>query len=528
MATNLSKIKEYKRKLENCDINSFTNPDNSFRHFLQRIQVTRFRHVKDLDMSFDHPVSVIAGTNKIGKTSLLLLMACSFEEFWRYDSTKPETEFKRATWRDVISFTKNETDNGGYSYQLWWRVGTNNDLHGIGKRNTGARKSWTGLGKSSKYGRTNAKIKERHVRFIDLERMLPARDFTRRLNYKASIAAKKEVSADITSYFCYILEISETIKIYQTGSHINKRAFLIEKTINGAAESYSSYNAASGEEALLNILIDIEDAPKDSLILIDELECGIHPNVQRKLADVIQYIAWTKKQQFILTMHSATLLSAFPQKSRKLIDLDPNGKYCVTPRPAVNTVFSRMDSVAHPLVTLYCEDDLAKYIIKQMLVQINLEKKYFDRLVNIVMSGAANEVENDYKRHKRNFDQFIPRKGYCCAFDGDYRANPKYSGYHNNENDFAFFLYPYTAPEKFLIGAYLQKHPNGTLASFMQHGDHHNGFEKMVELGLASNADDALNRCWTSFQSTSDYTQLFNEFRQFIFRTVEYFSNLAD
>lgn len=91
-----------------------------------------------------------------------------------------------------------------------------------------------------------------------------------------------------------------------------------------------------------------------------------------------------------------------------------------------------------------------------------------------------------------------------------------------------FFYIPTLHQKSFLIGAYLQKHPNGTLASFMQHGDHHNGFEKMVELGLASNADDALNRCWTSFQSTSDYTQLFNEFRQFIFRTVEYFSNLAD
>lgn len=451
-------------------------------------------------------------------------MACSFEEFWRYDSTKPETEFKHATWRDVISFTKNETDNGGYAYQLWWRVGPNNNLHGTGKRNTGARKSWTGLGKSSIRERTNAKIKKRHVRFIDLERMLPARDFTRRLNYKASIAAKVKISDDVTSYFRYILDVPEAITIYQTGSHINKRAFLIEKTNN---EAYSSYNAASGEEALLNILIDIDRAPKDALILIDELECGIHPNVQRKLADVIQYIAWTKKQQFVLTTHSATLLSAFPQKSRKLIDITPDDKYCVISKPAVNTVFSKMDSMAHPLITLYCEDGLAKYIIRQMLVQINKQKKYFDRLVNIVTSGAVNDVDNDYNRHKRNFSQFIPKKGYCCVFDGDYQADPKYSGYQNSD-DFTFFLYPYIAPEKFLIGAYLQQYPDNTLASFMQYEDHHNGFEKMAELGLATDAKDALNRCWGIFKSTSDYTRLFDDFHQFIFRTITYFSDLAD
>lgn len=59
MAANLGKIKDCKRKLENYDINSFTNTDKSFLHFLKRIYVSRFRHVKDLDLSFDHPVSVL-------------------------------------------------------------------------------------------------------------------------------------------------------------------------------------------------------------------------------------------------------------------------------------------------------------------------------------------------------------------------------------------------------------------------------------------------------------------------------------
>ena len=525
---NLRRIEEYKKKLERYDINTFSTPDNSFLYFLRRIQIERFRHVRDFDMSFEHPVSVIAGTNKIGKTSVLLLIACSFEEFWRYDSTKPDTEFKRATWRDVISFTKDETDNGGYAYQLWWRVGTNVSLHGIGKRNTSSRKSWTGLGKSSTRERMNAKIKNRHVRFIDLERMLPARDFTRRLNYKASRANKVPVGDDITSYFCYILEISDDINIYQTGSHINKRAFLIEKIFNGTSEAYSSYNAASGEEALLNILLDIKASPKNSLILIDEMECGIHPNVQRRLADVIQYIAWTQKKQFIITTHSATLLAAFPQKSRRLIDIAPDGRYGVVSKPAVNRVFSMMDSVAHPLVTLYCEDSLAKYIIQQMLMRINLEQKYFDRLINIVISGAVNEVENDYNRHKRNFTQIIPRKGYCCVFDGDYASNPKYSKYVNENEDFAFFLYPYTAPEKFLIDAYLSEKPNGQLSSFMKREDHHKGFEKMMELGLAVNENDALSCCWAIFEQTSDFAQLFDDFKAFILRTIDYFSSLAD
>ena len=55
---------------------------------------------------------------------------------------------KKATWKDVISFTKKETDKGGYEYALEWRLGEKIP-NGVGKRNTGAKTSWTGLGKAS-------------------------------------------------------------------------------------------------------------------------------------------------------------------------------------------------------------------------------------------------------------------------------------------------------------------------------------------------------------------------------------------
>ena len=85
--------------------------------------------------------------------------------------------------------------------------------------------------------------------------------------------------------------------IIVAGSHINKSCFLISH----AGESYSSYNAASGEEAVIYLLKDIIDCPPDSLFLIDEIEAGFHPSVQRKLADIIQYISWRDKKQFIIT-----------------------------------------------------------------------------------------------------------------------------------------------------------------------------------------------------------------------------------
>ncbi len=163
--------------------------------------------------------------------------------------------------------------------------------------------------------------------------------------------------------------------------------------------------------------MDIFETPKDSLILIDEIEAGFHPSVQRKIADVIQYVSWHDKKQFILTTHSPSLLSAFPKESRRFIDRKEDGSYETAINISVNAAFSKMDSLSYPLVNLYCEDEEAKFIIRNILVEINETKRNFDRLFNIITSGPINEVKNDYTRHRRNFDQMRSKIGYCCVFD---------------------------------------------------------------------------------------------------------------
>ena len=130
---NLHNLHAAKIKLLNYDTTTFSGIDNSFRFFLNRIKVNDFRHIRNLDFTLDHPVTIISGTNKIGKTSVLLLIACSHENFMKNDSTKPETEFRKHIWRDVLNFTSYESATRSYSYELFWRVGTEN-RQGEGKR----------------------------------------------------------------------------------------------------------------------------------------------------------------------------------------------------------------------------------------------------------------------------------------------------------------------------------------------------------------------------------------------------------
>ncbi|WP_312322486.1 ATP-dependent nuclease [Soonwooa sp.] len=519
---NLQNIHQAKNSLLNCDPSLFNNSGNSYTQFLNKIEVEEFRNIKNLNLTFDCPITILTGTNKIGKTSLLLLICCSYYEFMRFDSTKPETILRRHTWKDVLPFTNHENTSREYGYKLEWRLG-NSSKNGFAKRNPST-KAWTGVGKaSSDPNRMNAQIKNRQVRFIDLERIAPARNSSNSLLRKITYNSPIRLNSDIEQAFAYIFDYP-SVEIFQIGSHINKSAFLI----SNSSLSYSSYNAASGEESLINILIEIFDVPNDSLIIIDELEAGFHPYIQRKIADVISYISWTQKKQFIITTHSPSLLASFPQKARKFIDKKDNGDYEVISKISVNAAFSRMDSQAYPLIQLYCEDNIAEYMIKNLLIELNSTNKYFDRLVNIIKSGPIDQVKNDYERHKRNYNQMRLKIGYACVFDGDHKTHPHFSSYFENPNEFSFFLYPYLAPEKFLVRNYLINNPNAQLNTALEFSDHHSLFREMVNLGLATDENQALHNCWSSFKNTPDYNKLSTDFKLFIINTVRHFSEINE
>lgn len=519
MDLNLQNLREARNKLKSCDVLNFRSAEEGYIHFISKLEVIDFRHIQNLRLEFKHPVTVITGTNKIGKTSLLILLACSHEKFIKIDATNGTV--REHAWNDVISFTTHESETKDYSYKVTWRVGTGAFKTGEGKR-LATSKAWSGLGKkSSANDRLNAKIREREVRMIDLERVLPARSFSATLFRKANTASKERLSSEIEKAFCYIFELIN-VEIYQVGSHVNRSCFLLKS----AGREYSSYNAASGEEAVIYLLLDIFKAPKNSLILIDEIEAGFHPNIQRKIADIIQYVSWREKKQFIITTHSPTFISSFPQKSRIFIETGSTG-YRSIAGISMQAAASKMDSLGHPLLTLYCEDDMASFLIKKILAKLSETHGHFHKLFQIVESGPADQVKNDYERHKRNMDQLRNKIGFAAVFDGDHKDLPHYSNYFANPAEKACFIYPFEAPEKFLIRSYIKKHPNLALESALEHTDHHCLFQEMVKLGLSADTSDARGQCYNAFEEAIEYSKHKEDLSKFLIEASKYFSELT-
>lgn len=515
--TNIEKKIE---KLNANDVSTFDNPGNSFKYFTLELKVERFRHLSNVVIPFEHPVTILAGTNKVGKTSLLLLLACSHEKFMRLDATAPDPKLREHAWKDLLTFTKHETETVDYVYGLKWRLAKKTQI-GEGKR-LASSKSWSGLGKKSKENRQNAKIKDRDVRLIDLDRILPARSVSASLLRKSGNAPLTEMSEDLVTAFCYVLDVpyNEDLTISEVGGHANKRCYLIKS----AAHSYSSYGAASGEEALINLLRDILEAPEGSLILIDEIEAGFHPTVQRKLMRVISQIAWEHKKQFVITSHSSTVIDAVPSKSRKFLE-SHNGTYRTISGIAPQAALSKMDSIGHPLVRLFCEDALAEFLINQVAIEISKQDKNFKSLFEIIRSGPANMVKSDYERHKYFFCQLRNKIGYCAVFDGDLRNKSDFKELSETDS-LVHFLMPDVAPEIALAQAYLALHPNPELETFLLADDHHAFFSKMVKMDLAADNADARNKCYSAFEHASDFADHFNSLKTFLIETATHFSRI--
>jgi recombinational DNA repair ATPase RecF len=100
---------------------TFDNPNKSFTWFIQSIYVTRFRHIVNLNIKFTHPITAIAGVNRSGKTSLLLLMACSHENFLRPDATSSSIGIREWLTSTILTARR----------QLSWPVEAGNEFNAL-------------------------------------------------------------------------------------------------------------------------------------------------------------------------------------------------------------------------------------------------------------------------------------------------------------------------------------------------------------------------------------------------------------
>lgn len=494
---------------------TFEGKVSFFPRFFNRIRFEHFRHIDNAELVFKNPVTVISGTNRSGKTSFLMAIACSHYHFMR---RKVENgNVVRARWSEVMRFTSKDMQNHDWTYYVSYREkeGVIENKRGQRKANT---KKWNGVAKKEgQIGRPSfaGDTFGRHVCFIDMNRINPGRHLSNSNFQKARFRASTSLTngAEIEEYLSYIFEKNFTVKLICKAVD----GFVYELNSNG---NYSSFNTASGEDAVLNMLVDILAMPNESLVLIDEIEIGLHPKLQRRLMDVIFRIARKNKIQFILTTHSYAIMDSVEPSSRIFIDIH-NGVVDVKQDITTEEALTRIDSERFPRASVYVEDDISEAIVRKAVSLLNVEYPGFARLICVVPVGAANMTYDYFKNRQRLADRDRFHRMSLCVLDGDKRNETNKNGdlQFPPEED-VFFIHSHMPPEEMLLNIYLDKYPNADLEHY-RHGENpHVLAQKMVEFDVAATESEALGLWLAAFEASQEGAAYYENLKTFLRRII--------
>ncbi|MCM1138980.1 MAG: AAA family ATPase [Muribaculum sp.] len=483
--------------------------------FLTSVKLEQFRHIKGLEFDITHPITVVSGTNRIGKTSVLMAIGCSHFNFDRQDVSNGQ--WRRVTWSDLVRFTIHDQQTQDWKYELKYREG--NVGRNVKGYRTLATKKWGGVGtKKQQIGHPTVAHPNggRHVCLIDLNRIIPGRHLSKsayRKSRRGGVSAI-EKAHNINEYLSYILETDYTVqKIHQVADNSIFKFDIPEF-------EYSSFNTASGEDALINLLIQVLHMPENSLILIDELEVGLHPKVQRRLMNVLYIISQMEHKQFIIVSHSYAVIDSVPLEARVFIHRDGNNHIA---KKSLSTyeILTHMDSKSFATTSIYVEDEVSKWIVDKAVNEINEAEPGFVRLLNVIAVGSADKTYGYFKiRQELRISESLTPKP-VCILDGDMRAKKDNSNKlkYPPENDL-FFHDSNFAPEKMLLQYYLAAHKNDTLNYHLYNSNPHCLFAKMIEEGVAGNQKDAFEKCFQEMVDTPHGRQYINSLKEFLRRTI--------
>ena len=167
----------------------------------------------------------------------------------------------------------------------------------------------------------------------------------------------------------------------------------------------------TGEDIVIGVLYVLQECPPGSLVVIEEIEVGLHPEATSRLAEELQVAALAKHLQVVVSSHSYAFLDAVPRNARVL--LEPSGNdHVVIPGPTARFALATMAGVADPELFIYCEDEFAGAIIKYAL------PSFARRRVKVIAVGSNSAVAKAAATHMKA--GFGPQA--MVVWDGDVTA----------------------------------------------------------------------------------------------------------
>jgi predicted ATPase len=364
---------------------------HDYGKYLFKASIERIRGFTKEDITFDFPVTALIGPNGSGKSAILGAAGCA------YKPIKPGTFFPKSAIGDA------SMAGWGVEYELVDK--------GINQRQLVKRKSNF---RQAKWVRGD--VADREVLFFGIERTVPAGE---KAQYKALArstyihgAPLEPLTENVVTQVEHIL--GKSVANYKTTKYGVGDSFL---TGRNGANDYSEFHFGAGESSIIRMVTRIEGADNNSLILIEEIENGLHPIATKRMVEYLIDVAKRKSIQTIFTTHSDYALEPLPNEAiwASIDGRLQQGKLSVE---ALRAVSGRVDKK----LAVFVEDEFAKSWVDTIFRE-KLGADY-DQLEVHAVHGDGNAVAI-HKGHMAN--PSITFKS-LCVIDGDSSQNENQAG----------------------------------------------------------------------------------------------------
>lgn len=356
--------------------------EHDYGKYLYKASIQRIRGFTGEDITFEFPVTALIGPNGSGKSSVLGVAGCA------YKPIKPGYFFPKSAIGD-------ESMSG-------WRVEYELVDKALNARQLIKRSSNF---RQAKWVR--GEVVDRTVLFFGIERTVPAGEKSRfkKLTKSSYVhqSALVSLDAEVARQVEHVLGKAVTdFRITNIGQDDR---FLVGR--NGDHQ-YSEFHFGAGESSIIRMITEIEQAPSNSLIIIEEIENGLHPIATRRMVEYLIDVAERKSLQTVFTTHSDYALSPLPNEAiwACIAGKLKQGKLSVE---ALRAVSGRVDRK----LAIFVEDEFAKsWVMAILREKLGTE---FEQVEVHAVAGDGTAVTT-HRSHARNPSILFKS---LCVIDGD-------------------------------------------------------------------------------------------------------------
>lgn len=199
-----------------------------------------------------------------------------------------------------------------------------------------------------------------------LARVIDANDTSVQYRHRKVATENRLLTQDELEMVSFVLG-----REYEEARWIRHRLFkgdgglsIVFKTKHGR---YSEAFAGSGEVAVTSCVVQILNAAKGTLVLLDEPEVSLHPGAQERLLAFLVKMARTRQLQVVFSTHSPHMIAELPDDAIKTFHRLDDGRFAAIAATHPYAAFRRLGAMGGGRIRVLVEDRLAKIVVEQAL-----------------------------------------------------------------------------------------------------------------------------------------------------------------